>query len=115
MQRLNEIGREAHAVALDKGFWPEEIVLGEQFWRDAGIAAFGVAAEGHELADAIRSGDPFAQCDKPIALTRVEEEIADVILRVCDLAEVLGVDAENAVRVKHEYNKQRERLNGKVF
>lgn len=115
MPGLNEIGREAHALAVAKGFWPEDVELGEQFWRDAGIAAFGVAAEGHELADAIRSGDPFAPCDKPVALTRVEEEIADVLLRVLDLAHVLGVDAEKAVARKHAYNRTRPKRNGKVF
>lgn len=105
MPGLNEIGREAHALAVAKGFWPEDVELGEQFWRDAGIAAFGVAAEGHELADAIRSGDPL----------RVEEEIADVLLRVLDLAHVLGVDAEKAVARKHAFNRTRPKRNGKVF
>jgi len=49
-------------------------------------------------------------CGKPIALTCVEEELADLALRTFDIAWQLGIDMDAAVTVKHEYNRTRPRL-----
>jgi NTP pyrophosphatase (non-canonical NTP hydrolase) len=40
-------------------------------------------------------------------------ELADVFLRLADLAEACGIDLYRAVSAKHEYNKTRPRLHGK--
>jgi hypothetical protein len=42
-------------------------------------------------------------------------ELADIIIRVLDLAEGFGIDMEDAIRRKMEYNKTRERKHGKKF
>lgn len=49
-------------------------------------------------------------CDKPIELTCVEEEIADLLLRTLDVAWQLGIDVDAAAVAKHEYNKSRPRI-----
>lgn len=39
-------------------------------------------------------------------------ELADALIRICDLAEVIGIDIEAAVLKKHEYNKTRPYRHG---
>ena len=42
-------------------------------------------------------------------------ELADVVIRCFDMAYVFGIDLENAIREKHEFNKSRPYLHGKKF
>jgi len=42
-------------------------------------------------------------------------EMADVIIRVLDFCGAHGIDIENAVRMKYEYNLTREYKHGKVL
>ena len=44
-----------------------------------------------------------------------EDEIADAIIRLLDLSAGLGIDIENHINLKVEYNKSRERLHGKKY
>lgn len=41
-------------------------------------------------------------------------ELADVIIRVCDLAESLDIDLETLIELKHRYNVNRPFKHGKV-
>lgn len=76
--------------------------------------------EVSELHDAWRAGNFRALCDKAdgmealglTPLTCAEEELADLILRVCDFSRRIGVDIARAVRVKHAYNKSRPHKHG---
>lgn len=40
-------------------------------------------------------------------------ELADAVIRIADLCGELGIDLEEAIRVKHEYNKTRPYRHGK--
>ena len=44
-----------------------------------------------------------------------EDEIADAIIRLLDLSAGLGIDIENHIRLKVEYNKSRPKLHGKLY
>jgi len=76
--------------------------------------------ESSEFWEAFRKGTLHSPCDKAKkmealglqALTCVEEEIADEIIRALDKAEAYGVSAAKAVAVKHAYNKSRPTLHG---
>lgn len=39
-------------------------------------------------------------------------ELADVIIRVADLAERLGIDLEHEIQLKYDYNQTREKMHG---
>jgi hypothetical protein len=45
-------------------------------------------------------------------LTCVEEEMADIAIRLFDTAEFWGVDLEKAIRIKHLYNASRPHRHG---
>ena len=68
--------------------------------------------EVSELWEAYRRGKLNEQCDKPIALTCAEEELADIIIRALDCARQMGIDIERAVAAKHAYNVTRPHQHG---
>lgn len=52
---------------------------------------------------------PVIVDSKPVGLP---SELADVVIRVMDLAEALGIDLEGAIESKHEYNLTRPYKHG---
>jgi len=77
-------------------------------------------SEVSELWEAFRENKLFEPCDKAEkmkalglpALTCLEEELADIVLRVFDDADALGVDLERAMLAKHAYNATRPYKHG---
>lgn len=72
-------------------------------------------SEISEAWEAYRAGKLFLPCDKAEKmqamglkpLSCIEEELADIVIRVFDTSEALGIDIEAAVAAKHEYNMSR--------
>jgi NTP pyrophosphatase (non-canonical NTP hydrolase) len=111
-----------HEIAQEKG------------WYDDGPRNFGeqvmlIVSELSEALEHKRSGKDDHLCDKcsgagcrkcnqsGLALTgsRISEELADVIIRVLDLAESLGYDMQDAIERKCQYNRTRPYKHGKTF
>lgn len=105
---MKELQKELHETAVSKGFY-DDVNLGDAR-HDVSIAAL-IGCEVAEMIEAIRK-DPDAPCDKPIPLTRREEELADVFIRAFDYAEHHGIDAERVIRVKAAYNATRPLRHG---
>lgn len=104
---LRDFQRDVHANASSKGFWDASSNVGEK------IAL--IHAELSELLEAYRE-DPTAPCDKQgTGMSREEEEMADVLIRLLDLAEHRGIDLAEAAARKHAYNLTRPRMHGRAF
>ena len=99
------IAQQAHDNAQAKGFWEKE--------RNLPAALADIHGEVSEILDALKHGDPVS--DKIPAFNCAEEEAADVILRVMDLAEGMGWRVAEALVAKMQFNEGRERLHGKEF
>jgi len=84
---------EAHQYALDQGFWGASDNIGEKLAL--------IHSEVSEALEAYRE-------DKPLG-----EELADVMIRVADLAGWLGIDLERAINEKMAFNATRPYLHGK--
>lgn len=60
-----------------------------------------------ELFKAIRKGDSGSKIDPTSKVGSTEEELADIIIFICSIANRLNIDLEQAFRNKEEVNKKR--------
>jgi len=111
---LDQIADIVHANARSKGFHdgPDSEFLANQ--------VNNLHSEVSELWDAYRQGMLHALCDKGAKmiemglppLTCIEEEYADIVIRVLDQCRRQNVDIVRAIMVKHHYNQSRPHMHG---
>ncbi len=99
------LAQSVHDNARNKGFWDGE--------RNIPASLAEIHGEVSEILDALKHGDPDSK--KIPGFSQCEEECADVILRIMDLAEGRGWRVAEALVAKMSYNETRERLHGKEF
>jgi len=126
---LNDSAKLIHEQNKAKGFWDSE--------RNVGELLMLVTSELGEGMEAHRKGKfaDWEAYDKELTLedghatsldlqnfafkTHVkdtfEDEIADAVIRLLDMAAGLGIDLEKHINEKVAYNKSRERLHGKLY
>ena len=114
---LAELQKEAHAIAREKGWWDEERTFGdlialihselsealEAYRTDPDEPLMDTDTDGHPIL----YWDPIDQKPEGVA-----SELADVVIRVADMAEHYGIDLDAAVRAKMEFNRGREYRHG---
>ena len=128
---INELTKEIHDNALAHGWWDEPRSFGEI-----------IALCHSELSEALeedRNGNPdvYYRCtycgqnceivEAPVNCVHIPEgknpfkaegiavEMADCIIRILDWAGRAGVDMEEIILAKHEYNKTRPYKHGKKY
>jgi NTP pyrophosphatase (non-canonical NTP hydrolase) len=118
---LNDLRDEAFAYAEKQGFHDRPMNLGERLML--------VVSELSEALEADREGKR-AHTALPLLCSKclldkehyerwvrgtVEEELADAIIRICDIAGIYDIDLDWHVIAKMAYNKTRPRLHGKNY
>lgn len=101
---IADMQRDAHAIARSKGWWDED--------RPVPECLMLIVSEVAEALECYRDGEPmswYADGGKPEGMA---SELADVIIRVGDLAERLGIDLTMAVGEKSAYNATRPYRHG---
>ena len=91
---FKKIAEDCHKIAIEKGWWDKPRPVPELLCL--------IHSEVSEALEAYRKGDD-------VDLT---EELADIIIRVCDMAGALDLDIETAVLDKNEFNKTRSYRHG---
>lgn len=112
MKSIKELVNEAHENATRKGWHDEKRSFGEL-----------IALCHSELSEALeehRNGHSETEIyyneNKPDKPEGIPIEVADVIIRIFDMCGLYGIDLENAITTKMEYNKSRpHRHGGKVI
>ena len=95
-----------HRNAVAHGWWDAP--------RNDGEAIALIHSEASEALEAMRAGNPLSR--KVPAYSSVEEELADVVIRIMDLAAGRGWDIGGAIEAKHEHNRGRpHKHGGKAF
>jgi NTP pyrophosphatase (non-canonical NTP hydrolase) len=104
----------ANSNAEDKGFWEDYFqasqIENKEIAKSMINNAIGnrlmlIVTEVAEAQEALRKND----------FNNFAEELADIIIRVCDLAGGLNVDLEQEIVKKMEINKNRPYKHGKEF
>ena len=105
---LNVLAHDIHQNALNKGFWEQSQFLG--YTNDAAIRVALVHSECSELLEAIRKN--IKTSEHVPEITGAEEECADTIIRLLDMAAGYGWDIEKSIELKMNYNLGRGHMHG---
>jgi len=111
---LNELAKEIHQNAVDHGWWDEERSFGEII----ALCHSELSEALEEYRDGCKTTEIYYTLSSPLPQDVKPEgipiELADCIIRILDYCAYAGIDIDEAIRLKHEYNKRRPwRHNGK--
>lgn len=128
LQFFNHVRDDIAANATEKGFRDQmRDGLTDEQWAGkpgqlirAAVFSMNQVGEQAEFWEAFRAGTLNVPCDKAHkmeaaglpGLTCAEEEIADGIIRLFDMAHMFNVDVAKAISVKMAYNSGRSPLHG---
>lgn len=98
--KINDFMQEVHENAVAHGWWDEERTFGDI-----------IALCHSELSEALEEYRKGYEVDemyyKGFKPEGVSLELADCIIRILDYCGHEGIDIENAIKIKHKYNKTR--------
>jgi NTP pyrophosphatase (non-canonical NTP hydrolase) len=73
-----------------------------------------IHSEASEALEAYRDDQMTTTLSEKGKPEGLPSELADIIIRVCDFAEHLGIDLEKEIRMKSDYNETRPMKHGRV-
>lgn len=118
---LNQAAETVHNAARKNGFWDKESSVAEKLMLI--VTELGEACEadrnGKKAASVFPYTTPMNDYDTEFFRRNYkdtfEDELADVMIRLLDLAGGLGIDIEWHVNAKFEYNQTRPYKHGKEY
>jgi len=108
---LNDLFKKMHQSALDKGWYEDKGSMAD-IYREGPPAIALIHSEVSEALEDIRTGtihEAVTVGGKPIGFP---SELADIIIRVGDLAGRHGIDLGGAILRKMAYNQTRSHRHG---
>lgn len=122
-QSINQLAREVHQNAVDKGFYEHPKNIGEMIALMHSELSEALEADrsGRYLVEDIQAvngwvGDEdFQEAYRHHVKGTFEEEMADIVIRVMDMCAWKGIDLEQQILAKMRYNSMREKYHGKKY
>lgn len=106
---FKELIEEIHGTAKEKGWWEEPV-------RSFGELIVLCHAELSEAVEEYRKGmeptDIYEVMEAPGKPEGIPIELADVIIRILDMCGYYGIDMDEAIRTKLDYNHTRSYRHG---
>jgi NTP pyrophosphatase (non-canonical NTP hydrolase) len=102
---IDELQKAIHENAVAHGWWEDD--------RSPGELIALIHSELSEALEAFRDGNP--ESEKIPGFTQAEEELADTIIRILDMAQWHNFSLAEAIAAKHKYNTTRPYKHGKEF
>lgn len=105
---IQEIAYDCYANSAAHGFWENNTNIAEKLMLIVSEASEALECwrNGESLEERLRDTD-----GKPEGFA---SELADVVIRVFDLAVSQNIDIQSAIEHKMEYNKSRPFMHGKI-
>lgn len=101
MDELQKLSKEIHQTAVEHGWWDAEVAT------SALEKLALIHSEVSEALEAWRIDDIEIRIEDSGKPEGFAVELADAIIRILDLTMSMGLNMDEAVRVKMEYNKTR--------
>lgn len=102
---IKELCKKSHDIACSKGFWEKD--------RNDGELIALMHSELSEALEGFRHGNP--KSEHISKFSSIEEEMADLCIRIGDFCEAKKIRLEKAILAKMKFNKTRPKMHGKEF
>jgi len=127
---LNELSKQAYQNAKDKGFYESQIEMGTRLALIHSEVSEALEADRkNKFASKDRNLQDMDISDLSDVQTKLyfrqefevsikdtfEDELADIMIRVMDLAAFKGIDLEYHIKMKMAYNSTRDYKHGKSY
>jgi len=117
---MKELQKEIHSIAREKGFYEERRNIPTRLMLIVSEISEAMEADriGHRFTkhiDALNgwvSDEDFKEAFQNSCKDTFEDELADAVIRILDLAESEGINLEAHIIAKIRYNKTREIKHG---
>lgn len=127
--KINEIAKLAHHTAKEKGFWPTNSNIGEKLMLVTSELGEALEADSNEKYFQNLSFENYLSIEElsvdkdtlwkeafeNYVKDTFEDEIADAMIRLMDLAAFKNIDLEWHIENKMRYNAMREHMHGKKY
>ncbi len=120
---INKLATKIHANNKNKGFYEGEKNIGEMLCLIHSEVSEALEADRKgrytktniEMVNAYVNDEDFVHHFKNQVKDTFEDELADVMIRVMDLAAFKGINLEEHIKAKMKYNHTREYKHGKKY
>lgn len=104
---LTRLAHDIHADNAAKGFWNHDRPLTE--------TTMLIVTELAEAVEEDRAGRPGHWTSDTGKPEGIDVELIDALIRLLDLLGARGVDVDELVQIKRDYNKTRQAKHGKAY